>query len=123
MANFITYRCPRCDSDNVGYDGNSVWCDDAQDWILGGTFDNAWCNHCGDIRLEARPLSPAERAERRARRAAHPLAQLLEAAREADEALTRAIALLEHDAPRLRSRRTKLRKAIAGARAVNIWKA
>ena len=123
MTTLITYRCPRCDGDNVGYDANSVWCDEAQDWVLGGTYDNAWCNTCGDINLVARPLTRAERATRRARRAAHPLATLLEAAREAEAALTRAIALVEPDAPSLRARRTKLRKAIAGTRAINIWKA
>jgi hypothetical protein len=126
MANLITYRCPHCRGDNVGYEATSDWCVDSQSWVLGSTYDHAWCNDCGDIKLVEHPLTRTEVAERRARRARHPLAELIAAAVEADASLTDALNRLEatnaqgraNAAVRaIRKRRTDLRKAITRARA------
>jgi hypothetical protein len=46
----IKYTCPKCKGDHVGYDANSTWDVPLQDWVLGGTYDSAWCNDCGEIK-------------------------------------------------------------------------
>lgn len=46
----IGYRCPQCGSTNCGNDANSVWNPIAQAWVLGNTYDDCWCNDCGELR-------------------------------------------------------------------------
>lgn len=121
----LTYRCPRCGGDNVGYDANSTWCDQTQSWVLGSTFDDGWCNDCGEIRLDEQKLSRAEAQQLRTLRARQPVNQLLAAAREAEQALAVAVERLEINncqgeenaaIRQLRRRRAVLRKAITGVR-------
>ena len=127
---YLTYRCPRCGGDNVGYDANSVWSDLAQTWVLGSSFDDGWCNHCGEVEPEELQLTRSEVASLRASRAAEPLAQLIAVAAAANDALSEGISRLqlnncegeENAAIRLlQRRRTALRKAVSAARTVNIW--
>lgn len=122
----LTYRCPRCGGDNVGYDANSNWCDLTQSWVLGHTFDDGWCNDCGEVRLNELRLSRTEVLQLRAARERQPVNQLIAAARNAEQALALALARLELNngegqenatIRQLRRQRAALRKSIAGARA------
>lgn len=45
----ISYRCPKCGSDNVGHDGVAKWNDDTQAFDIAQAHDQRWCNDCGDI--------------------------------------------------------------------------
>jgi hypothetical protein len=45
----IIYKCPKCGGTEVGQDAASAWDVEAQKWILGSTYDDQWCNDCGEL--------------------------------------------------------------------------
>jgi len=48
----VGYRCPDCGSDHVGYEATSRWDVETQSWVLGHSYDDGWCNDCGDVEPE-----------------------------------------------------------------------
>ena len=114
IAGYKAYRCPHCKSDRCGNDANAGWDVVTQSSILLGEFDAQWCNDCGDVTLEEYVITDqaeiatidAERAALRVRDAA---GTLLDAARQAEVVLRRALTATEHDAL------IALRRAIAEA--------
>lgn len=47
----VDYRCPMCGGDHVGYDATSSWDTVKQEWVLGNTYDDSWCNDCGEVNI------------------------------------------------------------------------
>ena len=41
--------CPHCGTTSCGSDATANWSPLDQQWVLGSTFDDLWCNDCGDI--------------------------------------------------------------------------
>ncbi len=67
---FTAYRCPQCGGDNVGWDAYSTIDPVTGEEVLGGTYDNGWCNDCGDVEPEEYEITdPGEIAHIRAERA------------------------------------------------------
>lgn len=45
--------CRHCKSDDVGMDASARWDVAKQEWVLSGTYDDAWCAQCdGETKLE-----------------------------------------------------------------------
>lgn len=40
--------CGVCGAEEISFDANAVWDVEAQDWIVGGICDTAWCSACND---------------------------------------------------------------------------
>lgn len=120
------FNCQKCGGDECGYDAVSVWDVDSQQWVLGSSFDQGWCQDCGEVRLAQRSLSRAEARRARQSLAAMPTALLTQAVRDADRALVTAIAALRTRSAdvaqlqtigSLRKTRLRLRASLKGAKA------
>jgi hypothetical protein len=62
-ASRIDYACERCGRSGVTRDAWAEWDVAAQCWVLGETFDYAFCHQCHrETRLVALPLSNADEA-------------------------------------------------------------
>ncbi|CAB4120962.1 hypothetical protein UFOVP4_32 [uncultured Caudovirales phage] len=44
----IKPTCPSCGGEDVGCEASAVWNVETQAWELSTTYDNEWCNACGD---------------------------------------------------------------------------
>lgn len=42
----VTYVCENCGSDIVTLDAWAEWYPEAQEWVLGATFDYTFCHAC-----------------------------------------------------------------------------
>jgi hypothetical protein len=42
----VTYICSTCDGETVTRDAWAEWDVEAQDWVLGAAFDDAFCHDC-----------------------------------------------------------------------------
>lgn len=63
---YTEIRCSKCGSaDNAGRETSSTWNVAAQQFEIGGIYDNGWCAECGDdVRLEEFEITdPAEIAQ------------------------------------------------------------
>jgi hypothetical protein len=57
----VAVRCRTCKSENVSLDAWADWDVEAQQWVLGTTFDYAHCHTCeGETRLVEVPLETVE---------------------------------------------------------------
>ena len=60
----IKMVCRDCGSDDVRQDAYAAWDDTEQDWVLAGTYDDAFCCACeGEARLEIADLVTGEKLE------------------------------------------------------------
>ena len=58
---YVRYRCPVCKDDNCGHDATSRWNELTQEDELSCTYDDEWCNDCGEIKLDRIEITdPAE---------------------------------------------------------------
>lgn len=62
---YTEIRCSRCGSaDNAGREASTHWNVAAQQFEIGGIYDDGWCCECGDVRLEEFEITdPAEIAQ------------------------------------------------------------
>lgn len=59
----VNYICRWCGGNAVSRDAWASWDAGAQDWVLGATFDYAYCHECdGETTLEAVALTCSEQA-------------------------------------------------------------
>jgi hypothetical protein len=55
----LTYLCERCGSDLVTLDAWAEWNIELQEWVLGATYDQAFCHKCeGETHLVEVELAP-----------------------------------------------------------------
>lgn len=56
----VTYLCEKCGSDLVTLDAWAEWDVDQQEWVLGATYDQNFCDKCeGETHLAEVELAPA----------------------------------------------------------------
>lgn len=84
------FRCPECGGDRVGWDAYSNFDPVTQSEVLGGSYDDGWCNDCGEVKPEEYEITdPAEVAAildlRRVERIKEHAAALLELVSRAEE--------------------------------------
>jgi hypothetical protein len=62
MSNQTKPVCRYCHSVDVGCTGATVWAPSENAWVLAGTYDDGWCNACGEENkyFDWVPVTPEE---------------------------------------------------------------